>query len=239
MRRTTRLVVVIVILGGLLYAGDREAARLAADQIASAVRSDAHLAQRPKVSVKGFPFLTQVVTGHYGHIEVVADDVFQLGVTGGAVLRLDFFDLRISASKALSGHVKTAPVKRVTGSVAVPFADLQAAAGISGLSITGAVPGQPDELAGTDVVTVGPTSSTVRVTGRVTFLGNSIVVRPIALAMANGSPVPSAVRTQVLAQAVVSVRLPGLPPGVEITGVNVTSDDVVVTLGASNLVLAR
>jgi LmeA-like phospholipid-binding len=246
MRRTTRLVVTVVVIGGLLYGADRVAARYAADQIASVVQSDAHLAHRPKVVVKGFPFLTQVVAGDYRHIDVTAADVFEHGETaGGAVLRLDFAGVRIPASNALSNAVKTVPVKQVTGSVAIPFADLQTAAGVSGLSITGAAPGRTDAILATDVVKVGATGTTVttvttvRLTGTVTFLGNSLVVKPTAIAMANETPVPAAVRASVLAQAVLSVRLPGLPPGVEITGVSVTSADVVVTLGASNLVLAR
>jgi hypothetical protein len=204
------------------------------------VQTDAHLAHRPKVVVKGFPFLTQVVTGNYHHIDVTATDVFEHGETnGGAVLHLDFAGVRISASKALGNKVKTVPVKHVTGSVAIPFADLQTAAAVSGLSITGAAPGATNEILATDVVTVGPTSATVLLTGTVTFVGNSLVVKPTAIAMANGTPVPVAVRASVLAHAVLSVRLPGLPPGVEITGVSVASADVVVALGASNLVLAR
>jgi hypothetical protein len=47
------------------------------------------------------------------------------------------------------------------------------------------------------------------------------------------------VRAAVLAHAAFSVRLPGLPPGVVITGVNVASAAVVVALGASKLVLTR
>jgi len=240
MRRTTWLVGTLVVLGGLLYAADRLAARYAAHQIASVVQSDAHLAHRPKVVVKGFPFLTQVVSGHYSHIEVTATDVFEHGATnGGAVLHLDFAGVQISASKALSNAVKTVPVKQVTGSVAIPFAELQAAAGISGVTITGAAPGVTNGILATDVVTVGPTTTTVLLTGTVTFVGNSLVAKPTAIAMANGKPVPAAVRASALAHAAFSVRLPGLPPGVEITGVSVAPTDVEVALGATTLVLTR
>lgn len=240
MRRTTWLLIAVVVLGGLLFGADRIAAHYAASQVASVVEKDAHLAHRPKVVVKGFPFLTQVVSGHYRHIEVTATDVFEHGETNsGAVLHLDFAGVQISASKALGNAVKTVPVKKVTGSVAIPFADLQTAAGISGVTITGAAPGRTDGILATDVVRVGPTSATVLLTGTVTFVGNSVVVKPTAIAMANGKPAPAAVRASVLAHAVLSVRLPGLPPGVVITGVSVASADVVVALGARNLVLAR
>jgi hypothetical protein len=240
MRRTTRLVVILVVLGGLLYGADRLAARYAANQIASVVQSDAHLAHRPKVVVKGFPFLTQVAAGRYRHIDVTATDIFEHGQTnGGAVLHLDFAGVQIPASKALSNAVKTVPVKQVTGSVAIPFADLQTVAGISGVTITGAAPGAGNEILATDLVTVGPTSATVLLRGAVTFLGNSLVVKPTAIAMVNGTPVPAAVRASVLAHAAFSVRLPGLPPGVDITGVSVGPADVLVALGASKLILTR
>jgi hypothetical protein len=171
---------------------------------------------------------------------VTATDVFEHGATnGGAVLHLDFAGVQISASKALSNTVKTVPVKQVTGSVAIPFADLQAVAGISGVTITGAAPGVTNGIVATDVVTVGPTATTVLLTGTVTFVGNSLAVKPTAIAMANGKPVPAAVRASVLAHAAFSVRLPGLPPGVDITAVSVAAADVMVALGASKLVLTR
>jgi hypothetical protein len=228
---------VVVLVAG--YAADRIAAHAAAGRIATAVQTDAHLAHRPHVTVKGFPFLTQVAKGRYGHIAVKADDVFDLGEPVGTVLRLDFAGVQIPAGQALHGNVHRIPVQTVTGTVTLPFADLQAAAHVPGLSITGAVPGRTDEVALTEVVQVAGASVTAHLKATVQVQGSSIVVAARDLTMAGGTPVPAAVSKAVLAKASFSVTMPGLPRGVRVTTVSVTATGLSAAVRASNLVLTR
>ena len=238
MTRTIRALIVLAILAGIAFAADRYAAHVAAGQIASAVQSDAKLARKPHVTIKGFPFLTQVADGKYKHIDVTATDVFQQGEPQGSVLKLDFAGARIPLSKALHGDVKTVPVREVTGTVTVPFSDLLAAADVPGLTIVSATPGG-NQIKVSEVVTAGPTSVTALVTAGVTVRGGSLVVSALDVTQANGKPVPTAVRQAVLAQAVLSVKLPGLPTGVQLTGVSVTADALLVVLHANALVLVH
>src|SRR5450432_1107796 len=175
MTRTLRVLIVLAILAGLGFAGDRYAAHVAAGQIASAVQTDAKLARKPHVTVKGFPFLTQVANGNYKHIDVTATDIFQRGEPQGSVLKLDFAGVRLSISKALHGDVGTVPVHSVTGTVAIPFSDLLAAADIPGLTIISAVPGG-NQIKVSEVVPAGPTKVTVLVTAGVTIRGGSLVL---------------------------------------------------------------
>ena len=228
----------LAILGGIGFAADRYAAHVAAGEIATAVQTDAKLARKPHVTIKGFPFLTQVANGKYKHIDVTATDVFQQGEPQGSVLKLDFAGVRIPISKALHGDVKTVPVREVTGTVAVPFADLLAAADIRGLTIISATPGS-NQIKVSEIVAAGPTSVTALVTAGVTVRGGSLVLSALDVTQANGKPVPAAVRQEVLAQAVLSVKLPGLPTGVQMTGVSVTAVGLLVTLHANALVLAH
>jgi hypothetical protein len=238
MRRTIWVLIVLAILGGLGFWGDRYAARVAAGQIATAVQRDAKLAQKPHVKIQGFPFLTQAADGKYKHIDVTATDIFQRGEPVGSVLKLDFAGVRIPLSKALHGDVATVPVHEVTGTVAIPFSDLLAVADIPGLTIISATPGG-NQIKVSEVVSEGPTSVTALVTAGVTIRGGSLVLSALSVTQANGQPVPAAVRRQVLAQGVFSVKLPGLPTGVQMTGVSVTGSGLLVTLHANGLVLTH
>jgi hypothetical protein len=238
MTRAIRLFIVLAVLAGIGFAADRYAAHVAAGQIASAVQTDAKLARKPHVTVKGFPFLTQVVSGNYKHIDVTATDIFQQGEPQGSVLKLDFAGVRITISKALHGNVGTVPVRSVTGTVAIPFADLLAVANIPGLTIISAAPGG-NQIKVSEVVAAGPTKVTVLVTAGVTVRGGSLVLSALNVTQANGKAVPAAVRQEVLTQAVFSVKLPGLPTGVQMTGVSVTASGLLVTLHANALVLTH
>jgi len=238
MRRAIRYFFVLAILAGIGFAADRFAAHVAAGQIATAVQGDAKLARKPHVTIKDFPFLTQVVSGKYKHIDVTATDIFQQGEPQGSVLKLDFADVQISLSKALHGDVSKVPVRQVTGTVAIPFADLLAVADIPGLTIVSATPGG-NQIKVSEDVSVGPTEVTALVTAGVTVRGGSLVLSALSVTQANGQPVPSAVRQQVLAQAVFSVKLPGMPTGVQMTAVSVTAGGLLVTLHADGMVLTH
>ncbi|WP_055700329.1 DUF2993 domain-containing protein [Streptomyces silaceus] len=64
------LLVVVVILGGLFVAADRLAVNFAESEAADKLRSGEGLGETPDVSIKGFPFLTQVVGGELDDVEV-------------------------------------------------------------------------------------------------------------------------------------------------------------------------
>ena len=170
--RPTRLIVVVGVIAALGYAGDRVAAHVAGDRIATIVKTDAGLARTPHVVVKGFPFLTQAAAGHYHRINVTATDIFNSGQQPGAVLQLDFADVKIPLSTVLSGKVNNVPVGTVSGTVTIPFANLQAAAGVPGLSILSGVSGGADEIKVSEVVKVPTGTLTVFLTARVTARGN-------------------------------------------------------------------
>src|SRR5215467_11540364 len=76
-----KLLIALAILVVLLIAIDRIWLVLAEDQIASQIATAYNLPADPGVSISGFPFLTQVVTGNYQQIGVTADQIQTGGVT--------------------------------------------------------------------------------------------------------------------------------------------------------------
>lgn len=65
------LLIVVLLLLGLLFGLDRAAAGYAAGRIAAKFQA-AGFPVKPQVSIEGFPFLTQVISGHLDGIDVVA-----------------------------------------------------------------------------------------------------------------------------------------------------------------------
>jgi hypothetical protein len=238
MGRPARLLVAVGVLAVIGFGADRLAAHADADRIATTVQSDAHLSHRPSVTVGGFPFLVQVVKGRYDHIGVTVNDLFESGLQEPTVLRLEFGGVHIAASDILNGGVHHIAVDKVTGVAAIPFADLQTAAHVVGLSGLTAVPGSANEVRFTEAVSVAGVKVDVQITARVTVANGSVVVTARDV-VAGGTPLPAAVTNSVLSHAAFSVKLPGLPAGVQVSGVTVTPTDVLVSVSATHLVLTR
>ena len=76
-----KLLIALVVLVVLFVAVDRIGVVLAEDQIASRIATAYNLPTDPGVSITGFPFLTQVVSGNYQQIGVTADEIQTNGVT--------------------------------------------------------------------------------------------------------------------------------------------------------------
>src|SRR4051795_9915400 len=74
------LVISFLVLIGLVIAADRVGLMVAQDEIAKTVATQYHLDHTPDVKIKGFPFLTQAIDGHYGEIDVTVGDLTQQGV---------------------------------------------------------------------------------------------------------------------------------------------------------------
>lgn len=68
MRALRISLIVLVVLAVLSVAADRVALVIAQNEVASRARDGFDLAEEPKVSIKGFPFLTQVLGGEVGTV---------------------------------------------------------------------------------------------------------------------------------------------------------------------------
>jgi len=124
--RALRIVLIIaVVLGGLFVAADRLAVALAEDEAAEKIRSRQGLTSSPEVSIKGFPFLTQVASKQLDEV-----DVGLTGVTasaGGHSVQVAEVDAELRDVR-IDGSFSSATADRVTGSARISYADLTKAA---------------------------------------------------------------------------------------------------------------
>ncbi|MFJ7998684.1 DUF2993 domain-containing protein [Streptomyces sp. NPDC096310] len=125
MRALRTLLILVVVFGGLFVAADRVAVYFAEDQVASKIRSSQGLGSDPKVSINGFPFLTQVVNTSLDDVEVSLDGV-SASADGQAVrvteVRAELKDVKFDSS------FSTATAATATGSARISYADLTGSA---------------------------------------------------------------------------------------------------------------
>ncbi|WP_037571387.1 LmeA family phospholipid-binding protein [Phaeacidiphilus oryzae] len=129
-RRIRVLVVAVVALAALYTAADRAAAyyadkevtQLAAEKYGYADTTDGHL----DVSVGGFPFLTQALTGDFGHVSLDATQ-FTLTTTDdqpGDYLHVSSLHLDLRDVRVVSLTSRSAEAGVVTGALTLGYQDL-------------------------------------------------------------------------------------------------------------------
>ncbi|MDQ1037161.1 hypothetical protein QFZ75_003577 [Streptomyces sp. V3I8] len=132
MRALRILLIVTVVLGGLFVIADRVAVGFAEDEAADRLRTNEGLASTPDVSIKGFPFLTQVVGGELDEVEVGIKDYE--ADTSGATTGAGSGDApdkiligNLTAHMrgvAFSGDYSSAKATSATGTATISYAEL-------------------------------------------------------------------------------------------------------------------
>lgn len=121
MRALRILLIFVVILGGLFVAADRAAVYFAEGQVADRVRSSGGLSSQPEVSIKGFPFLTQVLDNSLDEVDISLDGV-NAAADGHAVrvtqVKAELKDVKIDSS------FSSAVAGQANGSALISYADL-------------------------------------------------------------------------------------------------------------------
>ena len=118
-----RLVLTLVVLVGLLALADRAGAFGAQRVVAERIQQDESLAVRPSVTITGFPFLTQLVEGHYDQVDVAVRNLRRGSLTISRVVA-HLSDVELPFSAVVHQHVKRITVSRATAEVDLDFADL-------------------------------------------------------------------------------------------------------------------
>lgn len=210
-----RLLVGLLVLAGLALAADRGSLALAERAVADQLRTSEGLAQTPDVELRGFPFLSQVLGGRYDEVRVVATGIQRGGV------RVQELDATLTGVEArlgdvLAGDVTALPVASLEAEALVTFADLARRTGLEGVRI--------------DAV-----DGALRVTARVTVLGQAYTASAVSSLALRGDVLTFAARTAevagqrseellaLVAQALrFTVRVGELPFGLQLDGVEVT-----------------
>lgn len=206
------LLIILVLLAVAFVIGDQVTRSYAQNMIAAKFQSEG-LPVKPDVSIKGWPFLTQVAERDVGTIDISASN-----------FREDQIDIASFNATASGVHINSsyngATIDSITGTILVTYSSVASAAGISGATIT------PDPAAGPDVAKVsdGPLSTTAKVsqTGpyQLTFQLQAIQGLPIS--------VPS-----------YTLNLPHFPSGIEVSGVAVTAQGLQIAVTAHDTTLSQ
>jgi LmeA-like phospholipid-binding len=115
-----KLLIALIVLAALLVAVDRIAVAVAQNQISDRIAAAYSLPDKPHVTITGFPFLTQVLAGNYGRVNVSVDTVPADGATLHQ-LRAHFTDVHASLSQVLGNGSSTITADRAAGDAIVPF----------------------------------------------------------------------------------------------------------------------
>lgn len=230
MRVVKGVAVVLALLVGLALVADRIAVALAEEQVADAIAEGGELPGAPDVSIGGWPFLTQALTGNYSDVSIrlTAAD---LGEPEGTSADVRLRGVRVPLSDVLGGAVTAIPVDRVDGVVSLSYALLSRELGTdttlvregAGLRLTTTV-----QVLGYEVP--------LTAVGTVTLEGQELVIA-VDGAAAAGVELPD--RVVEAAGALLDLRYPiELPFGLELTAVTPADDGVLVTARARDTVLS-
>jgi hypothetical protein len=249
LRRFTTWAIVLLVLVGLLVAADRisayAASRAVADQVRNQLAAE-HISTStpPSVQLGGFPFLTQVIRGHYDHVTIDVKGASTQGVT--------FSDLHITATGV---HAKTSQLIRGSGPIAadqvagtarltwsqVPTLLEKARLARSGAQISGSDDGQ---VTIRQPIQLGGSTTTLVATGTVTAANGKVAVK-INHVTTEGASLPPLLQELIgpyAQQLSGSFALPTLPYHLKLTGVAVsaaaltiraTGQSVLITAGSA------
>ncbi|MGW7055531.1 LmeA family phospholipid-binding protein [Streptomyces sp. NPDC054887] len=231
MRALRILLVVGVILGGVFVALDRLALNYAESEVAERVKSRQGLTGTVDVSIKGFPFLTQVASKHFDQVDVTVDGV-EASAEGRTVrvseLTAALHDVRVRGS--FSGF-SDATADRATGSARISYEDLTAASessfpvsygGDGKVKVTGSA-----EILGREITR--SVISTVSVVD-----GSTIRVRADEVP---GEGLPG-IEEQVREKTDFDRRISGLPEGLKLEKAESTKDGLEITVTGTDVGLA-
>jgi hypothetical protein len=204
------LIIVPLVILGILFGIDRAAAAIAANVIASKIQGSGFPVE-PSVSVEGFPFLTQLISGHLDGVTITAPSV----PAGPVTTSINAHATGIT----LGANYQSGTIAHVTGTGLIAFSglgNLAAHEGVPGLKVSRAGPHTVNlqDLAATGVARVTKT-------GRDQF-SFSIIRSNIPLSLLG--PIRH-----------LTVTIPRLPLGLSVQTVAVTAQGVVIGVTGSNV----
>ena len=209
-----RLVLTLVVFVGLLALADRAGAFAAQRVVAERIQQDESLAVRPTVSITGFPFLTQLVEGHYNQVDVSVRHLRRGALTISRVVA-HLSDVDVPFGDVIHQHIKRITVSRATAEVDLDFSDINTMLGTKHLRMSDGRDGHVHVAAS---VSVGSTGVHVDGDFPLTVQGSTLVV---ALPAARSVQIP----------------LPSLPFGVKLLSARADNGGIVVRCSTSTFVI--
>ena len=244
MRALRILLVVVVILGGLFVVVDRVAVYFAEGQAADRLRTTENLASTPDVSIKGFPFLTQVASGSLDDVEVGIKDYQASTGQAGRTVRID--DLKADMKGVdFSGDYSSATASTATGSAMISYDELlktaksdttQVAPGVTARVIGLSDGGNGKIKVAVEAEVLGKKlPDPVYVLSTVTAKGDTVRVHADALPKFGGV---SLAEGRIRSITDFDQRIDQLPGGIQLDKVEAAKSGVEITVKGSNVKLA-
>ncbi|MEH0545221.1 DUF2993 domain-containing protein [Streptomyces sp. B21-105] len=244
MRALRILLVVVVVLGGLFVLADRLAVNFAEGEVADKLKANEGLAATPDVSIKGFPFLTQVVGGSLDDVEVGIKDYQAATGTSGQTIRIGDLQADMKGVE-FSGDYSSATAASATGTASITYAELLKTAKAEPTEVvrgvTANVVGLSDGGNGKIKVAVQATvlgtklPQPVYVLSTVTVQGDTVRVHADSLPSFGGV---RAAENEVRSITDFQQKIDDLPGGIKLDKVQAGKDGVEISVKGSNVRLA-
>lgn len=210
------LLVTLIVLAVIFVVGDRVARSYAQDAIASKIHSDG-FPVKPTVSIPGFPFLTQVLARDIRTINLSASNVPEG--------KLTISSINATASGVhINSSFNGGTISHISGTGLVTFSSVASAAPVGGLTITA----DPSAGPGAAKVSLGPLSAVAQVTRS----------GPSQLSV-QLKDVPGIASSLEGGLSSFTIDVPHLPAGLQVTGVSVTNQGVLIDFAAQNTSLSQ
>lgn len=225
-----KLIVLLLVVGGMLVAADRLAAHEAGHVLSQRLASAYQFNQQPSVQVRGIPFLTQWSSGQYQEIDIEVPSVTASNVSVNN-LSAQLHTVTTAHFATSSADVAGATAQQVNVTGVVPFSSVpvpkgfQVAAQGNQLKVTGTVSSGGFSAPIGAVVNVGVQNRELQLTVDHVQLPNSLSGLGLAI------PVTAQLNQQLRAAAS-SFRL---PMGVRLDSVSVIGDGLQISASASGI----
>jgi len=220
-RTATVLITVVLLLVALFVAADRIAAAYAQNMIASKIQSQADLSAKPSVSIKGFPFLTQVAAHDIRQVDISASNVTEAKVTISSITAT-------ATGVHLSPGFNGATIDQINGTALITYQSLENVLQIPGATIA------PDPSGGAGAVTISE-GSLASATGHILLTGaNRVTVQVNSLGGLAGL-----LSGAFGSSSSYNLTIPQLPVGLKVTGLTTTSQGVELAASAHDTSLSQ
>ncbi len=250
-RRWGRILLILaLVVIVLLIAADRIGVLVAQDQIAKQTRTQlisqgVTTGGDPSVKIGGFPFLTQVVAGHYDKINITVPKPASKGVTLDT-LHITATGVNAPMNTVINGGGQV-EADHVTGTAELNWAAVDKLIDLSGAQQYGIDPSMIKLSGGSDgqvvmavPISIAGISLTAQATGTITVSKNVAHAKITKIAAPN-SGFPSLITdqlTSLIPNLGFDIKIPALPYNMTIDKVTTTAAGVSISASANHVVLA-
>lgn len=230
-------VLLVALLLALIGWGLDSGARIGAESlIARSLQHAQHLRQRPSVTVRGWFFLPQVVTGDYGEVDVTVHDLRD------GSLRLDtvsarLYGVHVSVHEVVTDEVSAVPVDRTSETATLTYSDLNRYLAAQGRPLSLAA-GPPGEVKITAQVSLLGRSLAVSADAQVHPVPGYLEITPMSLDTGNGT-VDAAMKLLLGRRITVRIPTAPLPFGQTVTAIHAGPAGLTVHAAGHHVLLER